>query len=172
MKIRQGFVSNSSSSSFVCDICGAENSGWDMCLSEAEMYECENGHIICESHCIDKINEIGKETIVRNYITKYINENENSDIEYKKNYIDIYKEFLANLDDDTDDDVFEEFMDEYMEFRYHLPAELCPICSFDSLIDEDIAKYSLKKLEQTRDKLKEEIKNKFNSYDEFRIYLK
>lgn len=50
MKIRHGFVSNSSSSSFVCDICGAECSGMDMCLSDAEMYQCENDHTFCDSH--------------------------------------------------------------------------------------------------------------------------
>jgi len=45
MKIRKGFVSNSSSSSFVCDITGGTESGWDMGLSDVEMCECENGHV-------------------------------------------------------------------------------------------------------------------------------
>lgn len=52
MKIRKGFVSNSSSSSFICDVCGETAEGWDLCLSEAEMCECENGHIFCEDHLI------------------------------------------------------------------------------------------------------------------------
>ena len=50
MKIRTGFVSNSSSSSFICNVCGETSSGWDMCLSEAEMFECVNGHTCCNSH--------------------------------------------------------------------------------------------------------------------------
>ena len=49
MRIRVGFVSNSSSSSFVCDVCGRQESGWDLCLSVAEMAECENGHTFCQS---------------------------------------------------------------------------------------------------------------------------
>lgn len=53
MKVRIGFVSNSSSSSFVCDVCGEEQSGWDMCLSEAEMSECVNGHTFCNDHKIE-----------------------------------------------------------------------------------------------------------------------
>lgn len=50
MKIRKGFVSNSSSSSFTCDVCGENCSGMDMGLKDAEMYECEEGHTFCESH--------------------------------------------------------------------------------------------------------------------------
>lgn len=52
MKIRHGFVSNSSSSSFVCDVCGAECSGMDMSLSDAEMYRCENDHTFCQEHIV------------------------------------------------------------------------------------------------------------------------
>jgi hypothetical protein len=50
MKKRNGFVSNSSSSSFICDFCGRDESGWDLCLDEAEMFKCENGHTICLDH--------------------------------------------------------------------------------------------------------------------------
>ena len=50
MKIRTGFVSNSSSSSFVCCVCGSEASGMDMCLGDIDMVECTNGHIFCQDH--------------------------------------------------------------------------------------------------------------------------
>lgn len=52
MKIRKGFISNSSSTSFICDVCGEEVSGMDMGLEEAEMYECENGHTFCRHESI------------------------------------------------------------------------------------------------------------------------
>jgi len=52
MKTRMGFVSNSSSSSFVCSICEATESGWDMSLSEAGMVRCVNEHTFCEEHLI------------------------------------------------------------------------------------------------------------------------
>jgi len=45
MKVRKGFVSNSSSSSFVCDVCGEIESGWDLSFSDCDMLECERGHI-------------------------------------------------------------------------------------------------------------------------------
>src|SRR5512135_424322 len=50
MKTRNGFVSNSSSTSFTCDVCGEEASGMDLSCSEAGMVECLNGHTFCETH--------------------------------------------------------------------------------------------------------------------------
>src|ERR1022692_295355 len=57
MKLRKGFVSNSSSSSFICDMCGHDESGMDMCLSEASMFECVNGHILCTDHAIGELDD-------------------------------------------------------------------------------------------------------------------
>lgn len=53
MKIRTGFVSNSSSSSFICDVSGEVISGYDMSLYEADMYECQNGHTFCRYYIIN-----------------------------------------------------------------------------------------------------------------------
>ena len=55
MKIRNGFVSNSSSSSFVCNICGQNYEGWDASPRdpEFECSECENGHVMCNEHLLD-----------------------------------------------------------------------------------------------------------------------
>lgn len=53
MKIRTGFVSNSSSSSFVCDVCREEFSGWDLSLSKVDHAQCINGHTICQDSIIN-----------------------------------------------------------------------------------------------------------------------
>jgi hypothetical protein len=55
MKIRSGFVSNSSSSSFTCDVCGRTESGWDASLREFGMVECVKGHIFCEEHLLAEV---------------------------------------------------------------------------------------------------------------------
>ena len=67
MKIRNGYVSNSSSSSFVCDICRAEYSGMDACLDDAGMYSCENGHIICEDHIDSEVLENFRKEKIEEY---------------------------------------------------------------------------------------------------------
>ena len=55
MKVRTGFVSNSSSSSFICSVCGHTESGWDMSIDEANMCECVNNHVLCTDHIPDLI---------------------------------------------------------------------------------------------------------------------
>lgn len=57
MKIRQGFVSNSSSSSFVCDITGEEVQGMDLDISDAGMYSCEEGHYFSEEFLVGNLPE-------------------------------------------------------------------------------------------------------------------
>lgn len=50
MKFRKGFVSNSSSSSFVCEVCGEIESGYDCSLNDFAMAMCEHEHTFHKSH--------------------------------------------------------------------------------------------------------------------------
>jgi hypothetical protein len=55
MKIRIGFVSNSSTTSFTCDVCGYSESHHDSVgIEEFGMMECENGHIICQKEMLEE----------------------------------------------------------------------------------------------------------------------
>ncbi|MFA7287430.1 MAG: hypothetical protein WC055_00975 [Melioribacteraceae bacterium] len=54
MKSRNYFVSNSSSSSFVCEICSATESGWDASPEDLGFAECVNGHVICDEHLLNE----------------------------------------------------------------------------------------------------------------------
>ena len=85
MKYRSSFVTNSSSSSYTCNICGGDASGWDLCLSEAEMVECVNGHTICEEHIDSKILDslLCPDTEDGMYIDEAGNEFDPADLRYE-----------------------------------------------------------------------------------------
>jgi hypothetical protein len=53
MKIRTGFVSNSSSSSFVCEVSGRSEVGYDCSCSDVGMYECENYHTFMQEYAVN-----------------------------------------------------------------------------------------------------------------------
>ena len=121
MKIRQAFVSNSSSSSFICDISGDVESGWDMGIDEAGMYQCENGH-----------------TFLREYVLSS-------------------KEFDNWVEEDGD--------------PYFIPKTFCPICQLNEIPDSYLLQYLLKKSDNNRDKIVEEIKSSFKDFDAFKKYI-
>jgi len=143
MKGRLGHVANSSSSSFTCDICGNDVSGMDLCLSEAEMFECENGHTVCQSHMKKDIYDF--------------------DLEEKKNYL-IKKGY--ELDDlKTEEDIEKMWGQE--DLYYELSEGYCPVCTFDEVYDSTLLDYVLNKYNMTRKEILNELKNKFKSYKEF-----
>ena len=73
MKLRSGFVSNSSSSSFVCDFCGRTEGGYDVGLADFEMSECKAGHTFCDYEIVGETFEEWWEHRLRNwYRWKYL----------------------------------------------------------------------------------------------------
>jgi hypothetical protein len=191
MKIRKGFVSNSSSSSFVCDVCGEQVSGWDMCLSEADMFECENGHTVCWDH-----SAIGKQDAQKIYAKKMFDEilaKKEEDL-YAGEKVVLAKGFELAFEDG------EGYLTE--EFDCCVPKEACPICSMTiisksdyvdllmaktkipksgvlveikktnarrrKVYDNDYIEYACAKLRVVPNEYEKELLNKFNSYDEFK----
>jgi hypothetical protein len=55
MKYRSDFVTNSSSSSFICQVSGRLEGGYDMSLEDAQMYRCENRHTFDEGYLVGKL---------------------------------------------------------------------------------------------------------------------
>jgi len=139
MKIRKGFVSNSSSSSFVCDVCGEEVSGMDMGLSDAEMCECVGGHTFCEEHMKESYEDITKDMIM----------GDDSD-------------FIKDMTDDE----FEDW--KHSEMRYECPESICPICNLTSMTQDMMVDYIVKKTGFTRSDMfkiiKEENKRRRKLY--------
>lgn len=92
MKFRKDFVTNSSSSSYTCDICGATESGWDISLEEAGMVECVNGHTICN----DELLEIPRKELIKKILESGY-ENKRRKKLYDSEYVtEVCKQFDLN----------------------------------------------------------------------------
>lgn len=90
MKIRNGFVSNSSSSSFICNICGGVESGYEASLRALGMQMCEHKHYYHTEHILKDFMEAGKD-VWYNYIKKHLTEAYEKQIEI----VNEYKQKLA-----------------------------------------------------------------------------
>lgn len=160
VKIRQGFVSNSSSSSFICDVSGEEKSGRDCNLSDCNMYECINGHIFLEGYLVGDINYQGlRKKLIKErekYLTecteenypKYIDRLEN----WKKSYIKEIEELKVCSDEDVSD-----YSDE--DSNSNIPAKNCPICQYKHLKESDGFSFLLKKYGITKQEILQEMEN-------------
>ena len=156
MKIRQGFVSNSSSSSFTCDICGDVSDGYDLDMEEAGVYECVNGHCFCEDHMNGKI-EIDMVAVKKFCL-------ENAGQGYSK------EEVLEMKNDELVD--FATEWDYLCDDRYSCPAEKCPICSFLNVNVNEAYMFLLHRISLSEEQLLKDIKEQFKDYDTFQKFLK
>lgn len=148
MKVRTDFVTNSSSSSFVCEICGRTESGWDLSLSEAEMMECVNGHIFC---CDEALDLPSKKELVKMILENEWNKDAwDSEIKDCKNFTE--EELLVM----EEEDLFNKFCSE--GGHYEVPECVCPICQFVEYSEYDLSAYLLKEYGVSRDEVFAEVK--------------
>ena len=155
MKIRSGFVSNSSSSSFICTVCGETYAGMDASASDFEMTECINGHCFCDSHAVDLPETTTQ--MIRDSITAQIKDCSWSSASDKAQKL---KELADTEDEDLEDLLRDEYSDDGV-------AECqCPICSFTALSDSDGYKYLKRKFKLTDENILAEIKADFKNYSE------
>lgn len=142
MKIRNDFVTNSSSSSFICDICGNVESGWDMSLSEADMVQCVNGHTICR----DEMLTASRETMI-NLIKE----------DAQRSWSDFCDITDEELNEKTNEEL-EEMMLNREDGYYDIPEECCSICQFIEYSNADLAKYLEKEYKVSREEVFEKVK--------------
>lgn len=174
MKKRTGFVSNSSSSSFICQVSGESYGGWDAGLSDFDLCECENGHVFHTSYAAKPLYSLTKDDII-NYINEEINHLYlcNPQGNYIKGYIEEYNADINLIREAADlDDIRDELYEKFeWDTGYEVPAVMCPICSMKTIVDEDLLKFAIKKLDVSKDELKHTVTESFQSYDSFKEFI-
>lgn len=151
MKFRKDFVTNSSSSSYVCEICGRSESGYDLSLRDCEMMECVNGHIFC---CDEALKRPTKQEMLKMIMENEWNKEKWNGATYS--YRDFSEEELIAMDEDT---LFDDFCSD--GYNYDVPECMCPICQFIEYSEYDLSAYLLKEYGVSRDEVFAEVK-KFN----------
>lgn len=134
MKFRLDFVTNSSSSCYICEICGHAEESYDG-PGEVGMVECENGHLFCEN----------EKRIVSK--TKLLAELLASGV---------------NLDEDEVD--LEGLLREIVEEKSDnggISAVYCPICQFEHWTDYDMSAYLGRKYGLTYADFKKQFAEKY-----------
>lgn len=162
MKYRKGFVTNSSSSSFICDVCGEVFDGYDVSLSDFDLVECENGHTICESELIKNVN-------YKDFILKRIIEDDYVKTKFENYLNNLIVDETIEENQELDEDYYKDFVDRYMDFRYSVPEEYCPVCQYKIINLENVKSYLIKKYKLNINELKKEI-NEINENNGLNIY--
>lgn len=151
MKFRKDYVTNSSSSSYICEICGRTESGWDLCLSDCEMMQCVNGHVFC---CDEALEMPSKEEMIKMILeNEWNNGRWDSNLGYSR---DFSEEELIVMEDE---ELWENFCSE--SGYYEVPECVCPICQFIEYSEYDLSAFLLKEYGVPREEAFAEVK-KFN----------
>lgn len=158
MKIRTSFVSNSSSSSFVCLISGEAVEVHDGCFWDAGLSKCINGHIFQKQFLVpwtpefpSKAEMLAQLESVTDSKRECMRFHEMKDVELKMVYT---KKFGT------------------AEGGYECNANECPICTMTRVTDADLVKYFIKQSKfKTREALVKSLRDEFGGVVGFQRYI-
>jgi len=159
MKIRLGFVSNSSSSSYTCDLCGTESeASWD--TPDGWRY-CDTGHCLCEDEDVQEVNEEDFDTEEEYYAAVKTNND---------------SEMICPICSFKKVGVFD--MDRYLQEVTNISRE--EVLAAVKLTNKrrrvlhtfDYQQYVSIKTGRTANQTEEEVLSRFKNYDEFLDFMK
>ena len=169
MKMRNGFVSNSSSSSFVCDVSGESYEGYDGDYGDIQECSCVNGHTFSNDYYI----EVTKPAFEPDIATKrqfMIDESKDVKVVYALKSADDAQILKWWIEENWVDDYNGQFEDE--QEYYECSEEHCPICTFAHPYPPEINAYLLNLSGRTMKDILQELKDKYTSYADFKKEIK
>ncbi len=151
MKTRSGFVSNSSSTSFTCEVCSHTGSGMDAGLEDFGFIECAEEHIFCEDH--EAKANLSIERMRKEMLSCCIDEE---------------KDKFSQMPDEKITEAFEEFdWDEGGTSSCCKMIEFCPICQLTEIRDKDILAYLFQKFGVNRSQVVAEMQKTYSDHKSF-----
>lgn len=174
MKIRTGFVSNSSSSSYVCEICGDVG-------EDDDIVTCERQHTFCVYHLKHAL-------FSKEIVSAYVARSESLPDDSKQELIRLiravdpstFNKLRGSLYSKSDNPTLHQidvllddlgYNVERWEIRENLPPEYCPICNIEVITDSDLINYFTASTRMSRNDVIAAVKRRFNNYETFNNYL-
>lgn len=168
-KFRHGFVSNSSTTSFVCEVCGVAEGGMDVGLEELGFEECASGHTYCQGHAlkVEGIN-INDAEVVKGYMLSILDMLPEDTWIVKRGW----RKEIEALDTEKDNDE-SALYDYYDDFKSEVGGDIerCPICQFKALSASDAKKFFLKCEGITEEAFLKDLASRFSAYTGFKEWL-
>jgi hypothetical protein len=147
MKYRLDFVTNSSSSSYICEICGEEETSWD---TPSWLKYCVHEHAFCEDH-LEENYEVDSEE------SYYVSENSCPICTFKTYSQSEMVEYLLKTRKIPKDEVFAEVKKANKRRR--------------KLYDNEYIQYVFNKFDLTEDIIMDEIRQSFSNWEEYSDFI-
>ena len=167
MKIRAGFVSNSSTSSFICSVCKQGVAGREIGPDDVGMVSCTGGHYLCEGHALPETEETKAEAEaeIRQRLEaraeryrKYLQEEKDLTDEREA----MYENWLREAEQDLESGDF----DVAEELEGAVPRSRCPVCSMQVLEPWVMLRLLMRREGFTEKELLDDALGEFSTYSE------